>query len=132
MCLTIVHSEGKGTGTKVRVGYKIFRWNAQLAKSLRFEYGKLNMSNCVPQRRWITSEPCRLPARAVDFRVNKSYPSGFHIYKDKPSVAYLGYNKSLRRVVRVQYKGVLATGTQFGNEVIVAKHMKVPQQRRKP
>ena len=107
MCLDTVDRE---ISVNEGVGYKAFHRNGEQLCGMY--YGK----NLV-QGKWITD--------SNTIRIGKRYPAGYHIYLSKGSAEL---NKILSNDIIVRkcwFKGVVATGSQYCEAIVVARQIKI-------
>jgi hypothetical protein len=110
MCLDIVKTRGSGKSKTVRIGYKVL----SMDPGPRFQCDALYGDYDVPIRRWLIAEQIYL----ID------YTSGFHICTSlKSAKKYQHYINGA--IYRVEYRGILATGSQEGSNIVVAARMRV-------
>ena len=112
MCLDVAY---KKRPPKTGVGWKIF---TRVDYTYSFKYRQLNGTFLVPTDVWLTAENKNIHATYG----LREYPSGFHIYLDKPDGIV---------VVRVKYRNGHTYGRQDGLRIVVASEMFVPAQKKK-
>jgi len=114
MCLAIVDKKPKIP--KSDIGYKVMLQDTKGVLSAQFYEGRrYKIGNTYKDlRRKNIEDPLRM----------LSYPTGFHIYKHKED-ALRHSEWSPAKPVKVQFSNVVATGTQFNEEVIVARQIKI-------
>jgi len=104
-------------GVTYNVGYKVFT----------FREGKLcgewkGIKTVRQTNKWLHEKDFRLSKEENRIFQNNAehYPSGWHIYVDKPYIDVLSANfgQTYRKVL---FKTPVAKGTEYGKQVIVAK-----------
>lgn len=123
MCLTHVDFTKKGRSEKVLIGYKLFRPNLTKPGHLGFQFFLHDGNRRVKRGKWLVARRERVIGG------NKSYWTGFHIYKHEREAKFARWTEEI--VVKVKYKGVLAEGLQSMHTTVVAKYMYVPRPKRK-
>lgn len=111
MCLDTVDKEIKKTKES---GWKVFKKGPRGLISLFFE------GRVFPIKKWITDRR----KGNVD---SDEYQKGFHIYATKHAAKRFCFRGCVMR--KVEFKDVVATGTQIGLKVIVARKMKILEEK---
>lgn len=125
MCLSVVDAE---TTKKTQgFGYKVierhFLFSAK-KPTYTFLFKSLNGTNVIRFRKWLMAEDCTFN-KGITADDGKLYLTGFHVYKNKKDALKDVYGlRHCRRVVRVQYRKVKASGLQEGRPVVVADEIK--------
>ena len=106
MCLQIVDEKIKG-GTGV--GYKVFRTDERY--HLSFE----NFGGRIKYNEWY-QDKANLMIGSI-----QRYPTGYHIFTTLGGAK--GWASQCEAIRRVDYKNVVASGTQGGYPIVVAREM---------
>jgi len=127
MCLDLLTERLDGTSEEVLTGYK---WVTKHKDKL------MAPSRGVEYRidEWDEAEAFKVAVYLTDLD-NTDYISGFHIFETKEAAMmyWAGCPSEENTLFEVQYKGLLAKGTEFSNRpvvncrvpVVVAKYMKI-------
>jgi len=107
MCLSVLDKKPR---RKWGFGWKSGRIRGQTFKTWYTQ-------SILPMGKWIKDESVE---QIVNYRDRFSYQAGFHIYADKDAAVADGND-----CVRVQFRKVVATGTWLGDQVIVAREIKI-------
>lgn len=87
-----------------------------------------NTQKLRPWNKWLKEKPFRRHIEveiAHAWKNGKSYPIGWHIFKtEHGAMRWAGFGN----VMKVKFRGVVATGTQLQCHVIVAKEMFIPKE----
>ncbi len=120
MCLDTVDKKIGVTGGE---GWKVFggqdrRDRDDPQEGLRGWFG---FGGYIPIGKWVTDRPRRL--RLCSYYTDNQYPSGFHLYSSR-AIAYKDFKGvRVRRIRKVSFRKVVATGVQDEAPVIVAREI---------
>jgi hypothetical protein len=122
MCLSNISSDPKKLASfRQHIGWKVFRLTDR--EELIFEFQRHQGSSLVERKTWLKSS-CKIRARARVIDAHKKtyrrYYLRFHVYLRKPKA--LGYDDVAKKV---HWRGLVATGNQWGIPIVVANQIKV-------
>lgn len=125
---------------KKGIGYKVFKkllkgkdilyqWNFSVSHQKSYKISSL------PLDKWLNEKTFRVEKNTekLPYSCNdKFYPTGFHIYRRlsdaKNNIGSAPFEKCTNEIYMVEFKNVLAQGTQDGAIVSVAKNIKIIKQ----
>ena len=114
MCLDTVDAENR----KVKYGYKVYH---ERDGNLYSEF----QSNGTPHiiGKWITDTPYVKNLKTTFW--SNGYPSGFHVFTSKKAAKDWWANESEHVIRKVLVKDIVASGTQWGHNVVVCRQKKI-------
>lgn len=118
MCLALINKRFKPNNKMVRYAYKSVR---RTDGEFFFPCNRHKGDSRIPLGKWIKAVCPWLEIEPTDDDEGEKYRGGFHCYMSKRPSFHYG-----NRILRVKLRGIICTGKQDDQRVIVAKEMFVP------